>query len=294
MDREETRELVFFELTWSGITEPEKALLEYDNSGEHTFRRANLNDAMKSFSNSHISDPLIYLGRSQEKIQVAVAQSLCWLLSDDWEGLAERSEGYYDPSRRDYLKEIDDDYAFLSHSLGSRVLTDSLERVARVVAERAPADPGVRRIRDDLRDKVFPVYMLSNQLLLLQLGREKPAVTRQFVDYCEPGGAKVGERLFKRLNVVAFSDPNDLLSDAVPPDSVDQYMDSRLCPTMVNVSLNVAKVKDVLGLGQIANPLAVHTEYDNDERVIDLITHGIGNPQTAQIVKDRCQWLETR
>ena len=39
-------------------------------------------------------------------------------------------------------------------------------------------------------------------------------------------------------------------------------------------------------------PLAAHLDYDDDERVIGLITRGIGQPETAPVVKERCTWLE--
>ena len=32
--------------------------------------------------------------------------------------------------------------------------------------------------------------------------------------------------------------------------------------------------------------------YDGDERVIGLITRGIGQPETAAVVEERCSWLE--
>ncbi len=48
-----------------------------------------------------------------------------------------------------------------------------------------------------------------------------------------------------------------------------------------------------LGMAEVANPLDAHTAYDYDERVIGVIAHGIGQDASAQIVKDRCTWLET-
>jgi hypothetical protein len=48
----------------------------------------------------------------------------------------------------------------------------------------------------------------------------------------------------------------------------------------------------VLGLGEFANPLTAHVDYDDDERVIGLITRGIGQPETSPVVKERCTWLE--
>ena len=93
--------------------------------------------------------------------------------------------------------------------------------------------------------------------------------------------------------VIAFSDPNDLLSYAIPFDFADKYLDSRLCIDVTNVNINVAKVYDVFGLGKLANPLDAHVGYDNDDRVIGLIARGIANEQVAPLVREKCQWTET-
>ena len=47
------------------------------------------------------------------------------------------------------------------------------------------------------------------------------------------------------------------------------------------------------GCSSDANPLDAHTAYDYDDRVIAMMAHGIGHDGSAQIVKDRCTWLET-
>ena len=49
----------------------------------------------------------------------------------------------------------------------------------------------------------------------------------------------------------------------------------------------------MFGLGEFADPSEAHSGNDNDERVIALIAHGIGQPDTAEIVRQRCTWLET-
>ena len=68
MNKARTRELIFYELTWSEITEGEKKAIEFDSSKEYTFRRTTLNGFMKAFFNSHIPDPLIYLGEAHRPI----------------------------------------------------------------------------------------------------------------------------------------------------------------------------------------------------------------------------------
>ena len=43
-NKDETHELLFYELTWSEITAEQKSILAYDNSGEYSFRRATVNN----------------------------------------------------------------------------------------------------------------------------------------------------------------------------------------------------------------------------------------------------------
>ncbi len=102
-----------------------------------------------------------------------------------------------------------------------------------------------------------------------------------------------GERILAKLSIFAFSDPNDVLSYPIPPKFDDEYLDSRLCPKVTNIAINIAKPISLFGLGEIANPAAAHSDYEHDERVIALIARGIGRENTADIVKDRCSWLET-
>jgi hypothetical protein len=73
---------------------------------------------------------------------------------------------------------------------------------------------------------------------------------------------------------------------------VRDHVDSRLCPRQVNVTINIAPATNLLGVGEFANPLAAHVDPDDDERVIGLITRGIGQPETAPVVEERCTWPE--
>ena len=300
MNKARTRELLFYELAWSSITEGEKKAIEYDTSGEFSFKRANINNKMKEFFNAHIPDPMIYLGKSREKIQISVAQSMCWMFRADWKDLENNIEGFCDPSLGDTYKHIrEDDFAFISHSLGSRVVVDSLQRLAEIIEnmpEPSPLKGGKQNIQlmiNELKKKKFPLFMLANQLPLLQLGREEPKVRAQIDKFCLASGKKHEERFIKELLIIAFSDPNDILSYALPPKFLDEYLDSRLCPNITNVNINVAEVVSILGLGEVANPAVAHGDYDNDERVIKLIAHGIGHEGTSKTVKDRCLWQET-
>ena len=98
--------------------------------------------------------------------------------------------------------------------------------------------------------------------------------------------------MVQETRVVAFSDPNDLFSYAIPAKFLDVHMDSRLCPTLTNVILNIAPATSVLGMGEFANPMTAHLEYDNDERVIALITQGLDREAMAPMILERCDWIE--
>ena len=144
-----------------------------------------------------------------------------------------------------------------------------------------------------LKHKRIRMYMLANQLPLLELGVSPPPVVGQIDAYCEPGASKYAERYFSALSIVAFSDPNDALSYAIPAEFESEHIDSRLCPEIVNVSVNVAEPINLFGIGEFVNPMTAHDSYEDDKRVIGLIVGGIGYENTDPVVASECRWLET-
>lgn len=284
------QELLFYELTWSEITAKDKEVLSYDNSGEQSFRRAEVNNLLKNFSNDTGPDPIIYLGEKREDILTAFTQSFCWMVSGDWNSLPD--DVHQPCSSNNATPFYSDSYAFVSHSLGSRITIDGLQRIASILGK---GETGTYHtaISNAMKNKAVPIYMMSNQLPMLQLGRTLPEVSNQEAAYCKPEGGKYSERMLAKTNIIAFSDPNDLLSYAIPHDFVSKYLDSRLCINVTNVNINVAKVYDAFGLGKWANPMDAHIGYDTDDRVIALIARGVANAKTAAIVNARCRWIET-
>lgn len=288
LSKDRKNELLFYELTWSKITAPQKEVLAYDNSGEYSFRRAKINDLMKKFSNDTGPDPIIYLGESREDILVSFAQAFCWMAKNGWSSLPDevmQSCSFNDSNLAANVRH--DEFAIISHSLGSRITIDGMQRIASLIDDR---DPG---FREALKRKEIPIYMMSNQLPMLQLGRKLPEIANQKQAYCEPIGEKYQERMLSKTSIIAFSDPNDLLSYAIPHGFVEKYLDSRLCVDVTNININVATIFDAFGLGKLANPLDAHIGYDTDDRVIALIAKGIGNQKTDKLVMDRCLWTET-
>lgn len=288
LSKDRNKELMFYELTWSVITAKQKEVLAYDNSGEYSFRRAEVNDLMKKFSNDTGPDPIIYLGDSREDILVSFAQAFCWMTKSDWASLPDdvtQACSFNDDATAANI--IKDQYAFVSHSLGSRIVIDGMQRIATLLDQR-DVD-----FRNALKNKEIPIYMMSNQLPMLQLGRKPPDVSNQNDAYCKPEGEKYNQRMLAKTPIIAFSDPNDLLSYAIPHGFIEKYLDSRLCIDVTNVNINVATIIDAFGLGRLANPIEAHDGYDADDRVVALIANGIGNKNTAKIINERCRWVET-
>jgi hypothetical protein len=292
------RVMTFYELTWSEITEADKRIMNYDNSGAYAFRRADLNNDLKKFVNSHLPDPMIYLGDAQGNIQTAVTQTLCWMFTHDYAQVPQHTDqscNFLDYPTDEIRR---DSYAFISHSLGSRILTDAMQSVTAAVAleQNGQAIDTSNNASDwltALKKESLNIFMLSNQLPLLQLGRPAPEVTNQFDDYCTADGDRKNDRVFAKTNIVAFSDPNDILSWSVPPGYEDEYMDSRMCPVLTNVIINIAEVKSVFGI-ELAAAGEAHTGYDNDERVVKMIARGVSENRADPMINERCEWLEVR
>jgi hypothetical protein len=288
LSKDRTKELLFYELTWSAITAQQKEILAYDNSGEFSFRRAEINNLMKKFSNDTGPDPIIYLGESREDILVSFGQAFCWMTKTDWKQFPDGGSQVCSLNDDNIVKNLAvDQYAFVSHSLGSRITIDGIQRIAARIDKRDDD------FRETLKQKKIPIFMMSNQLPMLQLGRKPPEVTGQSQSYCKPGGDKYDKRVLASTPIIAFSDPNDLLSYAIPNGFVDKYLDSRLCPEVTNVIINVATIINAFNFGKVANPLEAHIGYGTDGRVVALIAKGIGNNRSAKVVNDRCRWVET-
>jgi len=49
-------------------------------------------------------------------------------------------------------------------------------------------------------------------------------------------------------------------------------------------SHKLCAARPIFGLGEMANPLVVHSGYDADERVLALMMRGIGTEATAPII----------
>ena len=149
------REMLFFELTWSPISQPAKDAIAFDNTAVYARQRAAANNIFKQFVNDVAPDPLVYTGTGRERIQVTIGQALCWAISADWQRLPDEQR-ICTPDTPGFASRLDtDEFVFITHSLGSRITTDGLQRLTQVievegrnrpeVGARVAVVPGARR-----------------------------------------------------------------------------------------------------------------------------------------------------
>ena len=68
------REMLFYELTWSPISQPAKDAIAFDSTAAYAHRRASVNNLFKHFINDVAPDPLVYTGTGRERIQTTVGR----------------------------------------------------------------------------------------------------------------------------------------------------------------------------------------------------------------------------
>jgi len=302
-NEDKSHELIFYELTWSEINDDRKKILAYDMSGDYAFHRAFVNEKLKRITNDFIPDQMLYVGGTRRDIIIAFSQSFCWMVAKTWHDLpvtANQACGVAELLSA-HVSMKKDHYAFITHSLGSRIVIDGLQRIARMFGDKDHE----RRKKVDEYDPIIsdkfvlafkelrvPIFMLANQLPLFQVTRETPEVTGQHDAYCRAEGEHYNLRTLSDTDIIAFNDPNDILSYTITKEFMDRYLDSRLCIDTTNININVADVTGVFGL-DYANPGDAHGGYETDERVIAMIANGVGNKDTSPIVTESCRTLIT-
>jgi len=291
----ESYELLFYEFTWSEINDRRKEMLAYDMSGDYTFHRGFVNEKLKRITNDFIPDQMLYVGDTRKDIITSYTQAFCWMVANTWDELPATADhqvcGTANLASADVSMKKDH-YAFISHSLGSRIIIDGLQRISEKFSVTKSRDLIAEKFIQAFQELHIPIFMLANQLPLFQVTRETPEITGQHDAYCLAEGEHYNLRTLSNTDIIAFNDPNDILSYTITEEFMDRYLDSRLCIDTTNININVADVSGAFGI-DYANPLDAHNGYLTDKRVIAMIAHGAGNKDTSSIVTENCRTMIT-
>jgi hypothetical protein len=268
-------ELRAYTLEWEPVTvDLKNQYLGYDQESDITSKRLPINNELrKELLDGGIPDVVLYVGQYKSAIQRTVKQALRQMHSD----IETRAD-----------KRMDYEFVFVTWSLGSKIVFDCLADPH--ITTTQPSGPTTQAIADDytfnkIAEKTHSVFMLANQLPLLTLGdvkspvpsrapapkpyqsllsvakRRKAATTHPSTN-APPAAAK--------LSIVAFSDPNDLLSYPIPP-----WLEANDEASFANVSISEATTAYYIPfVGWIWNPDTAHTAYGIDDHVVDMILNG--------------------
>lgn len=261
-----SRNLTLYTVLYADVAKQAKQTLCYDSSvnsqlcpdaeGQYPYPRASLNADLKSgLLNDCFSDAVYYLGDGGDRVLTGFQGVLDEVLANLGD----------DP------RIVNSPVAFLSESLGSKIMTDAI-----VSGASATVESRLSRLRN-----TSLIFLGANQIPLLNLGQAEPG--------CKPDVSEIRSGLPRAyenewLNIlsnsqirmsregfaipkalVAFNDPNDLLSYPVREDC-----DVANGIQVINVM--VSNTKTLFGL--VENPLPAHTGYRENNDVLAIIRSG--------------------
>jgi hypothetical protein len=250
------RKISVYELTWSATTDPLKER-QFKTDRTYSGDRVFLNRKLKTeLVNERLADPVLYIGRYRNHMQFPIMRAVKAVLND------------FAPQ---------DEVAVITYSLGSYMCYDTLLKMSRGESIMGERDYSAGVVRD-LVGQTNYVFMLANQLPLLELSEvSNPISLRQTSSSAvkslaeirrqnRPKSAAQRQPAVLPLHLVAFSDPNDLLSYPLDQHSVSG--------TSIAYSNVVISVQRSALLGIVADPLTAHTGHERSPAVMDLLTYG--------------------
>lgn len=245
-----------YELTWSPTTDrikEEQFRTDRDYASDRVYLNRELKDKL---IDDALADPVLYIGRYRNHMQFPIMRAVEAVLRD------------YQPR---------DELAVVTYSLGSYMCYDTLLKMSRgerIMGERAYSDEVVR----DLIGHTNYVFMLANQLPLLELSEvsnpislrhESSEAVKSLAEIRRqnrPRSAVQRQPALVPLHLVAFSDPNDLLSYPLDARSVSGS-------SVVHSNVVVSVARSAI-FGVVVSPLTAHTGHEHSGAVMDLLAFG--------------------
>jgi hypothetical protein len=273
-------------LTWSPLTARFKAMLDQEGSATADGRmlsQATLNGELKrGLVDNCLTDVVVYSGPNGREIRKAAIEAVCGVLG-----------GRFDGQRCDMrTAEPPPALALVSESLGSQLLFDAITDIWETT-ERNEDKVEIDHLAKSLAAKRI-IYMLANQVPLLVTAGRLPAEAIVVGEASTPlaRSPAMGLDVFSvlarartiaahppgPLTIVAFSDPNDLLSYRIASHPTDDPKNFRV--------VNVLVSNDATYFGYIERPDSAHCGYAWNPHVIGMVAKGYrpGRPFPVALV----------
>jgi hypothetical protein len=264
-----TIEVMF--LSWSPLTAPYKAALAYDSSTiDGGGVRATLNRELKGgLVNDCLTDVVVYSGPNGNDIRQAMNEAVCDALG-----------GRFDGNECDVARGASPAaLALVTESLGSKLLCDAVLHIWDA-ASNSSDKTAVNRLANSLA-ATRVMYMLANQVPLLDAAgsvaldrtlEPGPAPPKMHTSAGDVFGLLSRARRLALpatgpMTVVAFSDPNDLLSyRIVPAHLAEDLKEFRV--------INVLVSNDITYFGYLERPDTAHCGYPWNPHVFGMLARG--------------------
>ena len=261
-------------LTWSPLTASYKAALAYDHStdfgGAFPYTRASLNRELKrGLINDCMTDVVVYGGANGANVRLAAEESVCEILGGRVDGAICSIPDGASPTA----------LAFVTESLGSKLVFDAILSIWNA-AEKSEDKTAVPRLAASLAS-IRMMFMVANQLPLLDVAGtstadraletvlERPTTrshSKEVFDLISRARLHAS-RTTKPMTVVAFSDPNDLLSYRIVPGHLaGDLKDFRV--------VNVIVSNDTTYFKYVERPDTAHCGYTWNPYVFGLMARG--------------------
>ncbi len=268
-------------LLWSPLTRAFKRTLAFDTPGSDPatsfpYQRAMLNGTLKTeLVNDCLSDAVVYSGQHGDPIRAAMKLAVCHELGGT-PVLGQPCDLTGVTSMRPIV--------VITESLGSKVLFDA----ARAVYHDAGPDSEARAAINHRFASIQTIYLMANQIPLLDIASPMPPTSSldEMVHMVHAGRMTMPPEHLAQMpmpTVVAFTDPNDLLSYRLLQPVVDLAR-----ARLINVIASNART----WLGFLERPDIAHCGYTLNRTVLGLIANGhkVGEPlpQAPVVASSQC------
>jgi hypothetical protein len=263
----EGRQAILSAFVWSPLSQDAKDDLCFDvtaptqacpgDQATSRQKRASANGMLKNeLLNECLADALVYAGNRGRAIRDAMKDALVTGLSAEHKPLKEYAAG-------DAPRAPDWPLYMISDSLGSKILLDSIR-------EMQSASNQEGQFIEETVARMAAVYLRANQIPLLSLTDASATPSNPFEALGAPlrraaEGKSNMRDAQEPLPIIAFTDPNDLLSFALHDAKYDT---ARL--RFVDVLVTNAPTY----FGKFQSPLDAHTHYKRNKCVIAAVVGG--------------------
>lgn len=260
-----TNQLCTYELTWSPLTATIKTnAFALDWAPEQVSSRQAFNNTLKiGLMDQSLSDVVLYVGKFRPMIQLPITNAIFRIVSDS---------------------SPNDPIAILTHSLAGYMVIDTLSSMY-------DSDSG-KGVAHNYAEHVRQIFMMANQMPILNLSDQT-----NFVLNCGGISGKLEHILADQsftsaepnhIQIVAFSDPNDLLSYKLRQCDIQQEsepmvngMPGQQQPKLIfpsNVDLDGFNVTYTVNpwsiLGVFSWPVSAHNDWWTDSAVPGFLAFG--------------------